>query len=33
MFSVCEECLRVLCGQQSLNTEVTEVLRVLCVEA
>lgn len=33
MLSVCQECLRGLCGQKSLNTEITEMLRVLCVEA
>ena len=32
-FSSCRHGLRVLRGQKSLNTEVTEMLRVLCVKA
>jgi hypothetical protein len=32
-FSSCQQCLRVLRAQKSLNTEGTEKLRVLCVRA
>jgi hypothetical protein len=32
-FSSSQQCLRVLRGQKSINTEVTEMLRVLCVKA
>jgi hypothetical protein len=32
-FSSCRQPLRVLRGQKSLNTESTEILRALCVNA
>ena len=32
-FSSCQHCLRVLRAQKSLNTEVREILRALCVRA